>query len=88
MTKATQKQIGQLQFHPDQPTQYSFADLHNWVIWQFPRANGQGLCGAVHPPIAGYGWLPALIHPVRQNAIIYGHSLQTYPTPEAAADAL
>jgi hypothetical protein len=87
MTKG-KRQIGHLQFHLDQPTEYSFAELHTWVIWQFPRTDGQGMLGAVHPPIAQHGWLPALVHPYKERVIIHAHHPQTYPTPEAAADAL
>ncbi len=86
MTTNHKKQIDQLYFHLDQPTELTFVELHNWVIWQFPHLYGDALCGAVHPPISGYGWLPALVQPLQARVVVYAHQEQKYVTPEAAAD--
>lgn len=88
MTKKHGLQIGHLFFNYDKPTEHTFIELYSWVIWQFPRANGQGLCGAVRPPIQGYGWLPALIFPSQQQAVIHAHKPYSYETPEEAAATL
>ncbi|MCA9937001.1 MAG: hypothetical protein KC418_00030 [Anaerolineales bacterium] len=70
------------------PTQLSFAQLFAWVIWQFPRAKQNGMCGAVRPPNPDYGWFPALIQSDEEIAAVYAHLEQTFSTPEAAADWL
>ena len=72
----------------DRPTELSFKDLHAWVIWQYPRQKGSGLCGAVHPPIANYGWYPALIKNKERRILVHGHLDQEFPTPDQAADWL
>jgi hypothetical protein len=88
MTNANLKQIGDLTFHPDKPTEYSYTDLHAWVIWQFPRSEEITLPGAVHPPIARYGWLPARLQPYLGRVSIHAHHPQSYDSPEAAAAAI
>jgi hypothetical protein len=54
-------------------------------VWQFPRLRAKGFSGAVHPPIAGYGWYPAIIDPVKRRALIYAHLDEPLRSPEAAA---
>ena len=88
MTKSSKKQIGQLHFHLDQPTEVMFSELTAWVIWQFPHSQHSTLPGAVHPPIASHGWLPAHVLPHQQRVIVHAHLGQTYLTPEAAAAAI
>jgi hypothetical protein len=66
------------------PTSLTFNQLDAWVIWQFPISKQAGLCGAVTPSTDQHGWMPAIIHPDTQNALVY--STPTFPTPNAAAD--
>lgn len=72
----------------DRPTELSFKDLNTWVIWQYPRQKGPGLCGAVRPPIANHGWYPALIMNVERRVLVHGHLDQEFATPELAAEWL
>jgi hypothetical protein len=58
------------------------------VIWQFPRRQKNGLCGAVHPPIPNHGWLPATINPQQKQLTIHAHLDENFATPEEAADYL
>ena len=85
-----QQTVANIALHTSKATQVGFDDLHTWVIWQFPRKNKKegGLFGAVHPPLAEYGWLPAIIHIKDQNVSIHGHLEKTFPSPETAADFL
>ncbi len=87
MSKATH-QIAGLALQTGKPTRLTFAQLHEWVIWQFPRHKGPGMCGAVHPPVAGAGWYPAIVDAARKRADVYGHLEEPFSTPEAAADWL
>lgn len=82
------KAIDSLQFDMTKPTELSFEQLYTWVIWQFPRKQKSGLCGAVHPPIPEHGWLPAIINPQKQQLTIHAHLDEIFATPEAAADFL
>lgn len=70
----------------DRPTGASFEKLQRWIIWQFPRQKGDGLCAAVHPPTAEYGWLPAVVALDKTAVWIHAHAAGPFPTPEAAAD--
>ena len=88
MTHNNSKAIDSLKFDATQPTELSFNTLYTWVIWQFPRKQKNGLCGAVHPPIPSYGWLPAVIYPQKKQLAIYAHLDKTFDTPEGAADYL
>ena len=71
MTENKVKAIDSLQFDSIKPTELSFTELYTWVIWQFPRKQKSGLCGAVHPPIPEFGWLPAIIHPKKQQLTVH-----------------
>ncbi|MEJ2746715.1 MAG: hypothetical protein P8183_02180 [Anaerolineae bacterium] len=84
------KQIANLLLKSHKPTRLKFEDLHTWTIWRFPRKVENGYCGAVHPPIAAHGWLPAVICVTEKfkETHIYGHLDQTFETPEAAANYL
>ena len=88
MTHNNLKAIDSLKFDATEPTELSFSALYTWVIWQFPRKQKNGLCGAVHPPIPSYGWLPAVIYPQKKQLAIYAHLDKTFDTPEGAADYL
>lgn len=72
----------------DRPTEVTLRDLYTWVIWQFPRPKGTGLCGAVRPPIANHTWFPALIRSRDGRVLIYGHIDQDFARPQEAADWL
>lgn len=82
------KTIAALGFNSDQPTELSFDDLFTWVIWQFPIPRGGGLCGAVRPPIANFGWLPAIIKGKKKQVVVHGHLKEAFNTPQSAADWL
>jgi hypothetical protein len=88
MTQNNSKAIDSVKFDAAGPTELSFTALYTWVIWQFPRQQKSGLCGAVHPPIPDYGWLPAIIYPQKKELAIYAHLDETFATPEEAADYL
>lgn len=88
MSDEKAKAIDSLHFDTLKPTELTFAELYTWVIWQFPRKQKSGLCGAVHPPIPEHGWLPAIINPQKQQITIHAHLEETFTTPEAAADYL
>ena len=85
MTDKTKK-VDTIIIKLDQPTDLSFTDLHTWVIWQYPRQAGKGLCGAVRPPLPEHGWLPAIIRLKEKHVQIHGHIDQHFDTPAAAAD--
>ena len=70
----------------DEPTALRFADVYLWVLWQFPRLNGNWLCGAIRPPVAGHAWIPTLIRPTTKQLLVFANLDEMYPTPEAAAD--
>ena len=80
--------IDEIPFSQDKPTELTFQELHTWVIWQFPRNHGKVLHGAVHPPLARHGWLPAIIEPQLKRVPVYAHLETRFATPEAAAEAL
>jgi hypothetical protein len=68
----------------DGPVDLSFADASSWVIWQFPRRRKGWWCGAAHPPLRAFGWLPILIHPSDEKIRV--HPSAVFATPEAAAN--
>jgi hypothetical protein len=70
----------------EKPTRLSYEELYTWVIWQFPRPQNGGLCGAVHPPLPRHGWIPAIIFTSKKYLEIYAHWNKQFSTPEAAAD--
>lgn len=87
MSRKTQT-IASLEFNPDGPTELSFDQLRTWIIWQFPRKFRDGHCGAVHPPIANHGWLPAAIWPERERVAVHAHITQDFESPADAANWL
>lgn len=75
--------IHELGLEGNQPTELAFAEVGDWVLWQFPLARRGWLCGAAHPPQVAFGWLPALIHPA--DKLVRIHPAAAFTTPEAAA---
>lgn len=69
----------------DETTPVPRAALHGWIIWQFPRPRQGGLCAAVHPPVAGHGWLPAIVHAKARQVRIFGQ-VPPAASPETAVD--
>jgi phosphoglycolate phosphatase-like HAD superfamily hydrolase len=72
----------------DAPTLLTFEQLRTWVIWQYPRRRAGGLCGAVHPPLAQFAWLPAIVRPKERQVEVHAHVGREFDTPRAAADWL
>lgn len=68
------------------PTMISHKQLRSWVVWQYPKKVAGGYCGAVHPPTAHFGWLPAVIYRNKKEVQIYGHLPEPFDSPESAAD--
>jgi hypothetical protein len=77
-----------IKFELEEPTVVTFERLFAWVVWQFPRSREGGHSGAVHPPETQHGWYPAVIDVENGRVFIYGHVVERYPTPEAAAKHL
>ncbi len=67
------------------PTMISQKRLVNWVVWQYPKKVADGLCGAVHPPSASFGWLPAIIYLDKKEVQVHGHVPEPFDSPESAA---
>lgn len=80
------KELAGVKLFNQKPTTLKQKDLYKWVIWQFPKQREGGLCGAVHPPIAEYGWLPAIILIDKQRVRVYGHVDETFSMPETAVE--
>ncbi len=80
--------IGSIQVELEQATELSFADLYEWVLWQFPRLKGGWLLGAAHPPQAAYGWIPVRIQPLKQRVQLFAHNVEPLPSPEEAVSWL
>ena len=86
MTTKKQQIIANVNLNKERPTQVTFDQLYNWIIWQFPRPKEAGLCGAVHPPIPFHSWYPAIIQADKQNVQVFAHLDDNFSTPENAAD--
>lgn len=82
------KRVASIDLKGDHPTELSISDLYTWVVWQFPRKIGQGLCGAVKPPLAKHGWYPAEIKKKGQLILVHGHVSRPFKSAAAAADWL
>ena len=67
----------------DGPTQVALANIHGWVVWQFPKPRQGGLCAALHPPEVAFGWLPAIVDPETEQVAVYAEA-GPFPTPEEA----
>jgi hypothetical protein len=79
-----QKTIDSILINSDAPTRLALADLYTWVIWQFPRPQADGLCGAVRPPLADHGWFPAVIRATDNTVLVYAHVSEPFDSPETA----
>jgi hypothetical protein len=80
------KKVDTIMLKTDQPTELSFTDLYTWVIWQYPRQAGKGLCGAVRPPVPEQGWFPAVIRLKEQVVQVHGHLDKKFDSPNEAAE--
>lgn len=72
------------ELHSEEPTELALADVHDWVVWQFPNPRRGGLCAALHPPEAGSGWYPAIVYPEEERVQIHAHAAGPFPSPEEA----
>ena len=88
MSKQNTTLVYNLELNSDQPTSLTFAQLYEWVIWQFPQQHADGLSGAVRPPLPEANWYPALIYPKEKRAQVYTHLDTSYGTPEEAAERI
>lgn len=77
--------IGAVKVHLDAPTELTFSDLHDWVLWQFPLQRGGWLDAAAHPADPEYGWIPARVQPLKQLVLLYANCPEQYSSPEEAA---
>lgn len=80
------KLVAGIKLRTDRPTQLTFQELFEWVIWQFPRPEQKGFCGAVRPPVENHEWIPAIIQARKKQVHVHGHIGDTFPTPELAAE--
>lgn len=80
------KMVGSIELRLEAPTDLTFSDLADWVLWQYPRLHRGWLCAAAHPPQPQYGWIPARIQPQKQRVLLYAQCAEPLATPEAAAD--
>jgi hypothetical protein len=88
MASQTKTEINGIRLETDKPTSVKLDKLFSWVVWQYPRRRKNGHSGAVHPPIPGFGWFPAIIDADNGRVHIYGHIADQFPTPELAAKYL
>ncbi|MCB8989065.1 MAG: hypothetical protein R3E31_01400 [Chloroflexota bacterium] len=82
--KAT-RLVANLTLSANQPTIVAREALFNWIVWQFPTLKNGNLCAAVHPPLPGYGWLPAVIKG-EKNVQVFAHLDAPFESPETAVD--
>ena len=80
--------VGSVELNLKEPTELTFPDLHDWVLWQFPTLQGGWLLGAVHPPDPQFGWFPARIQPKKQRIQLFANGVDPFPSPEEAAQWL
>ncbi len=80
--------ITDILFQRSGPTLLSIHDLFNWVIWQFPQLRENHFLGAVHPPLAGPTWYPALIQKGGKQIQVFAHLGTNFATPEEAMSYL
>ena len=74
--------IANLTLSQEEPTIVSREALHRWVIWQFPRRFGEGLCAALRPPLPSYGWIPAVVQ--KDEIHVQAHLAEPFMSPEDA----
>lgn len=77
--------IRSVEVQRDVPTELTFSDLHDWVLWQFPRQHGGWLDAAAHPADPEYGWIPARVQPLKQRVLLYANCPERHHSPEDAA---
>lgn len=87
MDKKTNR-VASIDLKRDGPTEVKIDDLYTWVVWQYPRKLGHGLRGAVKPPIADSGWLPAEITKKGKVILVHGQIKQPFKSASAAAEWL
>ncbi len=80
--------ITNIPFQRSGPTLLSISDLFNWVIWQFPQVKENQFLGAVHPPLAGPAWYPALIQKGGKQIQVFAHLGMNFASPEEAVNYL
>jgi len=78
--------VANINLSKQQPTKLTFQKLYTWVIWQFPIPKGDGLYGAVHPPIPEHGWYPAVILVEEKCVNVFAHLNRRFSTPETASE--
>lgn len=78
--------VHNINLNTNQPTSFTFSQLYDWVIWQFPTQIENGLSGAVRPPIADATWYPALIQPKEKCVSVYAHVNTPFNSPEEASN--
>lgn len=78
--------VAGIKLRSDRPTTLTYSQLFHWVIWQFPRPRKKDFCGAVRPPTAEDGWIPALIQVDKERVQVYAHVGETFATPESAVE--
>lgn len=89
MSKITEPTtIANIPFQRSSPTRLPMRDLSNWVIWQFPHVKGGSFLGAVHPPLPGPTWYPALIQKGGKQIQVFAHLGMHFATPEEALSYL
>lgn len=76
------KTIDTLLLSTELPTEVSFRQVYSWVLWQFPQTEKGWFRGAVHPPIADYGWLPAFIDAQTKKVQIFAQIKEPLASPE------
>ncbi|MBE2202240.1 MAG: hypothetical protein IAE79_26760 [Anaerolinea sp.] len=86
MTEKTTHLVANLTFFNEQPTTVLREALFNWILWQFPALKQGNLCGAIHPPLAGHGWLPVIIHIHEKKVQVFAHLDLRFDSPETAVE--
>jgi len=79
-------EVANIKLNNSKPTNISQKLLRNWVVWQYPKKVADGLCGAVHPPLASFGWLPAIIYLDKNEVQVHGHLPEPFDSPKLAAE--
>ncbi len=77
--------VHKIELQKEQPTDLTFTDLREWVIWQYPQQSEDGLSGAVRPSIPKAPWYPARIYPKEKRVQVYAHLDTSFNSPEKAA---
>lgn len=88
MTQAQKEyKVANISLSKEHPTSFTYEDLYDWVIWQFPKIQEDGgLSGAVRPSIPDHEWYPAIIFLKEKKVVVYGHIEDKYSSPETASE--